>query len=113
MILNLKWSLFFGSLEINIVSNLRSEEDSGTAQRGADPGASAQAGSSLSFHPKGPGERVFTSSRFKQTRRDVETVEPSLGELQGPDLGEICLETTSEAREGPSSPWASVSPAMK
>lgn len=92
---------------------MQSEEDSGTAQQGADPRASAQAGSSLPFHPKGPGERVFTSSRFKQMRRDVETVGPSLGELQGPDLGEICLETTHEAQEGPSSPWALVSPAMK
>lgn len=88
----------------HFVRNLRSEEDSRTALRGADSGASARAGSSLSFHPEGPGERVFTSSWFKQTGKDVETVEPSLGELQGPDLGEICLETTREAREGPSSP---------
>lgn len=78
----------------HFVRNLRSEEDSRTALRGADSGVSARAVSSLSFHPEGSGERVFTSSWFKQTGRDVEMVEASLGKLQGPDLGEICLKTT-------------------
>lgn len=84
MILNLECLLFLGSSEINTVSHLRPEEGSRTAQREADLVVYAQAGSSLSSHPKGPDERVFTKSQFKQTRRDVEMAEFSLGELQGP-----------------------------